>query len=104
MVRYRTSYAYLCFGQAAAKGHQIAEAVRHRQHPLPLGNMGPLAFQVGPDKLIFSLGELTGNVWMLGPDQPQEEQQAAAAASRRSGPTPVLPLPRRWSSGKVRVT
>ena len=33
--------------------------------------MGPLAFQVGPDKLIFSLGELTGNVWMLEPDQPQ---------------------------------
>lgn len=33
--------------------------------------MGPLAFQVAPDKLIFSLGELTGNVWLLGPDQPQ---------------------------------
>lgn len=48
-------------------------AVAHFHHArLSMRNvdMGPLAFQAGPDKLVFSLGEITGNVWMLGPDQP----------------------------------
>lgn len=29
-------------------------------------DMGPLALQVAADKLIFSLGEQTGNIWMFG--------------------------------------
>jgi hypothetical protein len=45
-----------------------AVAVVHfHQARLSLRNveLGPLAYQVGPDKLVFSLGEITGNIWML---------------------------------------
>jgi WD40 repeat protein len=43
-------------------------AVMHfHQSRLSLRNvdMGPLAIQVTPDKLIFTLGERTGNIWLL---------------------------------------
>jgi serine/threonine protein kinase/Tol biopolymer transport system component len=33
-------------------------------------NIGPLSIQVAHDKLVFSLGELTGNVWMLTSETP----------------------------------
>ncbi len=51
-------------------GRPLGDAVamiHFHQSRLSLRNvdMGPLAFQVGPDKLVFSLGELTGNLWML---------------------------------------
>jgi eukaryotic-like serine/threonine-protein kinase len=46
-----------------------AEVAHFHQAKLSMRNLdlGPLAFQVGQDKLIFSLGEISGNVWMLLP-------------------------------------
>jgi hypothetical protein len=44
--------------------------IHFHQARLSLRNVeiGPLAFQVAPDALIFSLGELRGNIWLLSPD------------------------------------